>query len=32
MIEAGIGHYGPFIKHGKIYTNIKDVNDVFTVG
>ncbi len=32
MVEAGIGRYGPFIKHGKIYANIKDVNDVFTIG
>jgi DNA topoisomerase-1 len=32
MVEAGIGRYGPFIKHGKIYANIKDVNDVFAIG
>ena len=32
IVEAGIGRYGPFIKHGKVYANIKDVNDVFTIG
>jgi DNA topoisomerase-1 len=25
MIEAGIGRYGPFVKHGKTYANLKDV-------
>lgn len=32
MIEAGIGRYGPFVKHGKAYANIKDVDEVFTIG
>mgnify|MGYP001157550215 FL=1 len=32
IVEAGIGRYGPFIKHGKLYANIKDVEDVFTIG
>ncbi|SFQ95079.1 type I DNA topoisomerase [Poseidonocella sedimentorum] len=32
MIEAGIGRYGPYVKHGKIYANIKEVEDVFTIG
>jgi DNA topoisomerase-1 len=32
MIEAGIGRYGPFIKHGTVYANIKDVDEVFTIG
>jgi len=32
MIEAGLGRYGPFIKHGSTYANIKDVNEVFTIG
>ena len=31
-IEAGIGRYGPFVKHGKLYANLKDVDDVFTIG
>jgi len=32
IVEAGIGRYGPFIKHGKLYANIKEVEDVFTIG
>ena len=32
MVEAGIGRYGPFVKHGRIYANLKEVNDVFTIG
>ena len=32
MIEAGIGRYGPFVKHGRTYTNLKEVDDVFTIG
>ena len=32
MIEAGIGRYGPFVKHGRLYANIKEVEDVFTIG
>ncbi|RYG92928.1 type I DNA topoisomerase [Loktanella sp. IMCC34160] len=32
MVEAGIGRYGPFVKHGKVYANIKDVDEVFTIG
>lgn len=32
MIEAGIGRFGPFIKHGTTYANIKDVDEVFTIG
>ncbi len=32
IVEAGIGRYGPFIKHGKVYANIKEVDDVFTIG
>ncbi|MDO5528802.1 MAG: type I DNA topoisomerase [Paracoccus sp. (in: a-proteobacteria)] len=32
MIEAGIGRYGPFVKHGKKYANLPDVDEVFTVG
>ena len=31
-VEAGIGRFGPFVKHGKIYANIKDPEEVFTVG
>ena len=32
MVEAGIGRYGPFVKHGRTYANIKEVDDVFTIG
>lgn len=31
-VEAGIGRFGPFVKWGKIYANIKDPEEVFTVG
>jgi DNA topoisomerase-1 len=32
MVEAGIGRFGPFIKHGTTYANIPDVEEVFTIG
>ena len=32
MIEAGIGRYGPFVKHGRLYANLKEAEDVFTIG
>ncbi|SLN40879.1 DNA topoisomerase 1 [Roseovarius litorisediminis] len=32
MVEAGIGRYGPFVKHDRLYANLKDVEDVFTIG
>ena len=32
IIEAGIGRYGPFVKHGKLYANLKEVEEVFTIG
>jgi len=32
MIEAGIGRYGPFVRHGKKYANLPDVEEVFTIG
>ncbi len=32
LIEAGIGRYGPFVKHGKKYANLPDVEEVFTIG
>ncbi|RAP40295.1 DNA topoisomerase I [Rhodovulum viride] len=31
-VEAGIGRYGPFVKHGKKYANLPDVEEVFTIG
>ncbi|MGO4916989.1 type I DNA topoisomerase [Pseudogemmobacter sp. W21_MBD1_M6] len=32
MIESNIGRYGPYVKHGKVYANIPDVEEVFTIG
>ncbi|MDG2403742.1 MAG: type I DNA topoisomerase, partial [Paracoccaceae bacterium] len=32
IIETGIGRYGPFVKHGKLYANLKDVDEVFIIG
>ena len=32
MIEAGIGRYGPYVRHGRIYANLDDAKEVFTVG
>ena len=32
MIEAGIGRYGPYVKHGSKYANLPEVDEVFTVG
>ncbi|MFC0340875.1 type I DNA topoisomerase [Paracoccus niistensis] len=31
-IEAGIGRYGPYIKHGTKYANLPEVDEVFTIG
>jgi len=31
-IEAGLGRYGPFVKHGKTYANLPTVEEVFEVG
>ncbi|MCI4660503.1 MAG: type I DNA topoisomerase [Neomegalonema sp.] len=32
MITAGLGRYGPFVKHGSTYANLPDANEVFEVG
>ncbi|MDO5620062.1 MAG: type I DNA topoisomerase [Paracoccus sp. (in: a-proteobacteria)] len=32
MIEAAIGRYGPYVKHGSKYANLPDVEEVFTIG
>ena len=32
VVEAGIGRYGPFVKHGRLYANLKEVDEVFTIG
>jgi DNA topoisomerase-1 len=31
-VEAGIGRYGPFVKHGKTYANLPTVDEVWEVG
>lgn len=32
MIEAGIGRFGPYLKHGSQYVSLKGDDDVLTVG
>ncbi|CAN5782854.1 type I DNA topoisomerase [soil metagenome] len=32
IIEAGIGRFGPYVKHGKTYASIRDAEEVFTIG
>ena len=32
MITAGIGRYGPYIKHGGVYVSLKDGDDVLGIG
>lgn len=32
VVEAGIGRYGPFVKHGRLFANLPDVDEVFTIG
>ena len=32
MIEAAIGRFGPYVKHGATYANLPDVDEVFTIG
>ncbi len=31
-VEAGIGRYGPFVKHNSTYANLADSEEVFTIG
>ena len=31
-IVAGIGRFGPYVQHGKIYANLESPEDVFTIG
>ncbi|MGB8622513.1 MAG: type I DNA topoisomerase [Paracoccaceae bacterium] len=31
-VEAGIGRYGPYVKHGRLYANLPEVDEVFTIG
>ena len=32
MIIAGIGRFGPYVKHGKTYANLEDGDEVMSVG
>jgi DNA topoisomerase-1 len=31
-IEASIGRFGPYLKHGSVYANLKDPEEVLTIG
>jgi DNA topoisomerase-1 len=31
-VEAGIGRFGPFVRHGATYANLADPEEVFTIG
>ncbi len=31
-VEAGIGRYGPYVKHGRTYANLPEAEEVFTIG
>ncbi len=31
-VEASIGRFGPYVKHGKVYANLKDPEEVLTIG
>ncbi len=31
-VEAGIGRYGPYVRHGRVYANLPDADEVFTIG
>ena len=32
VVEAGIGRYGPYVKHGSKYANLPEVDEVFIIG
>ncbi len=32
MVEAGLGRFGPYVKHGPKYANLPDADEVFTIG
>jgi DNA topoisomerase-1 len=32
MIESSIGRFGPYVKHGTIYANIGDIDEVWSIG
>ncbi|MBD3765878.1 MAG: type I DNA topoisomerase, partial [Rhodobacterales bacterium] len=31
-VEAGIGRFGPYVKHGPVYANLPEIEEVFTIG
>ncbi|RMD49454.1 MAG: type I DNA topoisomerase [Alphaproteobacteria bacterium] len=31
-VEAGIGRYGPYVRHGRTYASLKDPREVFEIG
>jgi DNA topoisomerase I len=31
-VEAGIGRFGPYVKHGRTYANLRDAEEVLTIG
>ncbi|MEZ5819042.1 MAG: type I DNA topoisomerase [Hyphomicrobiaceae bacterium] len=31
-ILAGLGRYGPYVQHGKVYANVESIEDVFSIG
>ena len=31
-VESAIGRFGPYVKHGSVYANLPDVEEVFTIG
>jgi DNA topoisomerase I len=31
-VESSIGRFGPYVKHGSLYANLPDVEEVFTIG
>mgnify|MGYP001571201062 FL=1 len=32
MIESSIGRFGPYVKHGTLYANIGDIDEVWSIG
>ena len=32
QVETAIGRFGPYVRHGSIYANLPDVEEVFTLG
>ena len=32
LIESSIGRFGPYVKHGTMYANITDIDEVWTIG